>query len=196
MKGRKVMTKLRLPRWVVGTLAVYGILRWVVPTLMGDQRVRDAVRRFNRRWLNPAMLRMAGRRHWYAARLEHLGRRSGRVYVTPVVAKPVAGGFAVPLPYGRRVDWLRNVEAAGRAWLQVDGERYRVADPRIVPLAEIETQLPAFYRRSPRRSMIPEWLLLTAEPDAAARPASASEPGAAQQQPVGVAAGAEREDRP
>ena len=196
MEGWKVMMKLRLPRWVVGTLAVYGILRWVVPTLVGDQRVRDAVRRFNRRWLNPAMLRMAGRRHWYAARLEHLGRRSGRVYVTPVVAKPVAGGFAVPLPYGRRVDWLRNVEAAGRAWLQVDGQRYRVADPRIVPLAEIETQLPAFYRRSPRRSMIPEWLLLTAVPDAAARPASASEPGAAQQQPVGVAAGAEREDRP
>ena len=41
----------------------------------------------------------------------------------------VAGRLAVPLPYGRRVDWLRNVKAAGRAWLQVHGERYRVADP-------------------------------------------------------------------
>ncbi len=190
------MRSRRFLRWIVWTLAIYGILRWVVPKLFVNQRVRDAVRRFNRRWLNPAMLRMAGRRHWYAARLEHLGRRSGRVYATPVVAKPLAGAFAVPLPYGRRVDWLRNVEAAGRAWLQVDGERYRVADPRIVRLAEIETHLPAYYRRSSRRSMIPEWLVLTAELDVAAQPPSASEPGAAQGEPVGVSAGAEREDRP
>ncbi len=190
------MTERRFPLWVVGTLAVYGILRWVVPKVFGDQRCRDAVRRFNRRWLNPAMLRLAGRPHWYAARLEHLGRRSGRVYATPVVAKPVAGGFAVPLPYGRHVDWLRNVEAAGRAWLQVDGERYQVADPRIVPVTEIETQLPAFYRRSSRRSMIQEWLLLTAGPDAAARPRSGLEPGTAQAESVGVAAASEREDQP
>jgi len=29
--------------------------------------------------------------------------------------------------------------------------RYQVADPRLVALAEIEVQLPAFYRRSSRR---------------------------------------------
>jgi deazaflavin-dependent oxidoreductase (nitroreductase family) len=103
-----------------------------------------------------------------SARLEHVGRRSGRRYATPVVPKPVTGGYAVPLPYGRHVDWLRNLEAAGRARLQVDGQRYRVANPRIVPLAEIETQLPAFHRRTSARRMIPEWLVLTAGPDAAA----------------------------
>ena len=158
----------RVRRSVVWVLAVCGVLRWLVPKLLGNGRGRDAVRRFNRRWLNPVMLRMAGRPNWYAARLEHVGRRSGRLYATPVVAKPVTGGYAVPLPYGRHVDWLRNLEAAGRARLQVDGQRYRVANPRIVPLAEIETQLPVFYRRTPRRRMIPEWLVLTAGPDAAA----------------------------
>ena len=158
----------RLRRAVVWVLAACGVLRWLVPKLLGNGRGRDAVRRFNRRWLNPVMLRMAGRPNWYAARLEHVGRRSGRLYATPVVAKPVTGGYAVPLPYGRHVDWLRNLEAAGRARLQVDGQRYRVANPRIVPLAEIETQLPVFYRRTPRRRMIPEWLVLTAGPDAAA----------------------------
>jgi deazaflavin-dependent oxidoreductase (nitroreductase family) len=153
---------------VVWVLTVFGVLRWVVPRLLGDERGRDAVRRFNRRWLNPVMLRMAGRPNWYAARLEHVGRRSGRLYATPVVAKPVTGGYAVPLPYGRNVDWLRNLEAGGRARLQVGGQRYRVANPRIVPLAEIETQLPVFYRRTSGRRMIPEWLVLTAGPDAAA----------------------------
>ena len=83
----------RVRRWVVWALAVYGVLRWVVPKLLGSQRGRDAVRRFNRRWLNPVMLRMAGRPNWYAARLEHLGRHSGRTYATPVVAKPVTGGM-------------------------------------------------------------------------------------------------------
>jgi hypothetical protein len=61
-----------------------------------------------------------------------------------------------------------NLEAARRARLQVDGQGYRVANPRIVPLAEIETQLPAIYRRTSARRMIPEWLVLTAGPDAAA----------------------------
>jgi len=158
----------RLRRAVVWVLAACGVLRWLVPKMLGNGRGRDAVRRFNRRWLNPVMLRMAGRPNWYAARLEHVGRRSGRLYATPVVAKPVTGGYAVPLPYGRHVDWLRNQEAAGHARLQVDGQLYRVANPRIVPLAEIETQLPAFYRRTSRRRMIPEWLVLTAGPDAAA----------------------------
>ncbi len=163
--------------WIVWSLAAFAILRWAVLRQFGDQAGRDAVRRFNRRWLNPVMLRLAGRRHWYAARLEHLGRRTGHVYATPVVAKPVTVGFAVPLPYGTSVDWLRNVEAAGRAWLQVGGERYRVAEPRIVPVAEIEAQLPALYRRPRQRSMIPEWLVLTAEPDVVARPPSARELG-------------------
>jgi deazaflavin-dependent oxidoreductase (nitroreductase family) len=175
-------------RWIAGSLVACAILRWAVPRLFGDRAARDAVRRFNRRWLNPVMLRFAGRPHWYAARLEHLGRHTGHVYATPVVAKAVTGGFAVPLPYGRGVDWLRNLQAAGRAWLQVDGERYRVGDPRIVPVAEIETQLPAYYRRPTQRSMIPEWLVLTAERDAVARPPSTRAPRAVLRQQAAAAA--------
>ena len=60
-----------------------------------------AVRRVNKRFLNPLVLHLAGRRHWYAARLEHVGWRTGRRYATPVVAQPVHGGFAIPLPYPR-----------------------------------------------------------------------------------------------
>jgi deazaflavin-dependent oxidoreductase (nitroreductase family) len=91
----------------------------------------------NKRALNPVMLRLAGRRHWYAARLEHVGRRTGRHYATPVVAQPTDGGFAIPLPYGTDVDWLCNRQVAGSGSLQFDGARHTVADPRIVPLAEL-----------------------------------------------------------
>ncbi|MFI7542234.1 alpha/beta fold hydrolase [Actinoplanes sp. NPDC049599] len=93
---------------------------------------RDAVRRFNKRFLNPVMLLVAGRRYWYAAALHHVGRRSGRPYTTPVVAEPVGGGFVIPLPYGDDVDWLRNIRAAGRASIEVHGRRYTLDDPRVV----------------------------------------------------------------
>ena len=36
------------------------------------------VRQFNKHVLNPVMRLAAGRRHWYAAALHHVGRRSGR----------------------------------------------------------------------------------------------------------------------
>lgn len=74
--------------------------------------VRDAVRVFNKHALNPVMMRMAGRKHWYAGVIRHTGRRTGQEYATPVVADRVADGFIVPLPHGTGVDWLRNVLAA------------------------------------------------------------------------------------
>lgn len=61
-------------------------------------RRRHFVRTFNKHILNPMMLAVAGRRHWYAAALHHTGRRSGRHYTTPVVAQPVPDGFVIPLP--------------------------------------------------------------------------------------------------
>ena len=60
----------------------------------------ETVRRFNKRTLNLLMLLLAGRRHRYAVRLDHVGRRSGPTYATPVVARPVFGGFAIPQAYG------------------------------------------------------------------------------------------------
>jgi deazaflavin-dependent oxidoreductase (nitroreductase family) len=108
------------------------------------------------------MLHLAGKRHWYAARLEHTGRRSGNRYATPVVARPIFGGFAVPLPYGTEVDWLRNVQAAGGGELQVGGARYRVRAPRVVPTAQIASELSPLYRLAARVYAFPCWLVVDA----------------------------------
>jgi deazaflavin-dependent oxidoreductase (nitroreductase family) len=116
---------------------------------------------FNKSVLNPAMLRLAGRRHWYAARLEHMGRRSGRRYATPVVARRVPGGFAIPLPYGTDVDWLRNIRAAGTAVLVVDGSPHPVGDPRVVRFADVAPDLPWGARETYRRLVDGPWLRLT-----------------------------------
>lgn len=118
---------------------------WVFRTR--NPAVMSQIKLFNHRWLNPVMLHFAGGPHWYAGRLEHRGRLTGRPYATPLVANPVPGGFALPLPYGRDVDWARNLLAAGEGVLQDHGVRTRVGNPRIVPAVELLPELPLVTHR-------------------------------------------------
>ena len=45
--------------------------------------------------------------------IEHVGRRSGRVYHTVVWAFPYRHDLVIALTYGPSSDWVRNVVAAG-----------------------------------------------------------------------------------
>jgi deazaflavin-dependent oxidoreductase (nitroreductase family) len=122
----------------------------VITFRFGSPGALDRIRRLNKRALNPLMLRFAGRSHWYAGYLEHVGRRSGRTYRTPVVAVPVRDGFAVPLPYGTQVDWLRNLLAAGTGGMKVKGVRYTVREPRVLDTSAVLEELPPLWRRFTR----------------------------------------------
>ncbi|MEU0535791.1 nitroreductase family deazaflavin-dependent oxidoreductase [Amycolatopsis tolypomycina] len=122
---------------------------------------KDRVRQFNKHVLNPVMCLLAGRKHWYASALEHVGRRSGRSYTTPVVAGRVPGGFVVPLPYGTDVDWLRNVLAAGTANLRSRGITSVVTEPRIIDAAEAFTQVSPAYAQAWCRFGIARYLRVT-----------------------------------
>src|SRR5260370_22962617 len=42
----------------------------------------------------------------------HVGRKSGRVYRTPVNVFRASEGFLIALTYGRESEWVRNVVAA------------------------------------------------------------------------------------
>jgi hypothetical protein len=162
-------------RWGVGYVALRVAI--VIAFRARNRVLLDAIRHANKWWLNPLMLRLAGRRHWYAARLEHVGRRSGRRYATPVVAQPVRRGFAIPLPYGTEVDWLRNVRARGAAELLVDGVAYHVTEPEIVPTSALGDEITPLYRWASRQYGIREWLVVGASSAAASRPL-AEEPAA------------------
>jgi len=139
------------------------------------RRPRRRLRTFNKHILNPMMLTLAGRRHWYAAALHHTGRRSGRPYTTPVVAQPVPDGFVIPLPYGAQVDWLRNVLAAGHASIDVRGRRYIIMNPQIVDAAAVFPLLPIRLQRTWRRFHIEQYLRVRALLDD--RPAREPGPG-------------------
>jgi deazaflavin-dependent oxidoreductase (nitroreductase family) len=87
------------------------------------------VRQFNKRTLNPWILKSAGTAHSPFAVVGHVGRRSGAAYATPVIAIPVQDGFAFALTYGPDVDWYRNILAAGSCTLRWRGKTYRLNQP-------------------------------------------------------------------
>lgn len=58
--------------------------------------------------------------------VRHVGRRSGRVYETPIIVASVPEGFVAELTYGEGVDWYRNVVAAGGCQVRVHGRVHRI----------------------------------------------------------------------
>jgi hypothetical protein len=103
---------------------------------MHIQWLREKLIRFNKQTLNPATLKIAGRRSSVYATLKHVGRRSGRAYMTPVVAKPLGDGFVIPLPYDAGVDWCRNVLAAGTCTLIWNDQEYIMERPEIIQASQ------------------------------------------------------------
>lgn len=61
----------------------------------------------------------------------HRGRRSGRVYQTPVNVFPAQDGYVFALTYGADTDWVKNVLAAGGCELRTRGRVIRLASPRL-----------------------------------------------------------------
>jgi deazaflavin-dependent oxidoreductase (nitroreductase family) len=64
--------------------------------------------------------------------LTRAGRKSGRVYRTPVNVFRAPDGFLIALTYGRESEWFKNVLAAGGCELETRGVRYQVSAPTIV----------------------------------------------------------------
>jgi deazaflavin-dependent oxidoreductase (nitroreductase family) len=87
--------------------------------------------RFNRHVTNPVQRIWAG---WAPTMgiLEHIGRRSGRQYRTPLTVFSTSDGVAVLLTYGPDRDWLKNITAAGSGLLKRSGRTFVVSDPRVV----------------------------------------------------------------
>jgi deazaflavin-dependent oxidoreductase (nitroreductase family) len=107
----------------------------------------------NKRLFNPRAV--AGGR-WPV--LTHVGRISGATYRTPLDAHPVDGGYLFVLVYGSESDWVRNVLAAGRARLRVEGREVDLAAPRLVGEEEAFQAVSDEVARPPRLLRITEFL--------------------------------------
>lgn len=100
-------------------------------------RVPRAVAKFNRRFTNPLALALGG---WAPTMgvLEHVGRKSGKRYRTPLNIFDTADGYVVLIGYGAESHWVQNVLASGSATIHKRGKTVRALDPRVVSKAEAE----------------------------------------------------------
>src|SRR5881628_3581670 len=76
---------------------------------------------------NPMIMRVAGTRFspmWSV--LRHRGRKSGRIYTTPVTAIPRGEWFWLGLAFGEESGWARNVLANGQGDLRYRGVDYHL----------------------------------------------------------------------
>ena len=95
--------------------------------------------RFRKRWVavfnlavtNRITSRFADRLPGFGI-LTHVGRKSGRVYRTPINVFQVSEGFLIALTYGRESEWVKNVLAAGACQLKTRGVLYQLVAPTIV----------------------------------------------------------------
>jgi deazaflavin-dependent oxidoreductase (nitroreductase family) len=119
------------------------------------------VARFNKYVTNPVQRIWAGYVPAMGV-LEHVGRKSGKPYRTPLNVFTTDEGVAILLTYGPDRDWLKNVTAAGSAPMRRYGRTITVSDPRIVPKAEAAQHVTGFLRPIFPRLPFDEAVLLRA----------------------------------
>ena len=120
--------------------------------------------RFNRHVTNPIQRLWAG---WIPLHgiLEHVGRRSGKAYRTPLVvfSADIDGqpGIAILLTYGPNRDWLKNLTAAGVGRMQRYGKTFGVTNPRVVARTEAAPHVARGWRPLFARLPFEQAVLLT-----------------------------------
>jgi deazaflavin-dependent oxidoreductase (nitroreductase family) len=90
------------------------------------------IRGFVKRFVNPALRNLTGLPFGPFGLLRHVGRRSGKAYAIPIMVWPVADGFVIELTYGRKVDWLRNLQAAGGGSLRYHRREFALQKPEFI----------------------------------------------------------------
>jgi deazaflavin-dependent oxidoreductase (nitroreductase family) len=98
--------------------------------------------------VNPLTRRLARSSFGPFSIVRHIGRRSGKLYETPIVVGRLKDGFVIELTYGPDVDWHKNVVAAGGCMVVWHGQEYVI--DTIEPV-DTETGRAAF---SPSRQLL------------------------------------------
>src|SRR5450631_70371 len=111
--------------WLISLLAIL-----LSPILLVRFRTRW-VAAFNLAVTNRITSRFAARLPGFGI-LTHVGRKSGRVYRTPINVFQVTKGFLIALTYGRESEWVKNVVAAGACQPKTRGVLYQLVAPTIV----------------------------------------------------------------
>ncbi|MBV8928691.1 MAG: nitroreductase family deazaflavin-dependent oxidoreductase [Mycobacteriaceae bacterium] len=107
---------------------------------------------FNRYFTNPVQRLWAG---FVPAMgiIEHVGRKSGKQFRTPVNVFPTEDGLAILLTYGPNRDWVKNLNSANGGQIKRYGRTVTYKNPRIVPKAQAAQSVKGRWR--PLFSLLP-----------------------------------------
>jgi deazaflavin-dependent oxidoreductase (nitroreductase family) len=64
--------------------------------------------------------------------LTYVGRKSGKVYRTPMNVLRASNGFIIALTYSSQSEWVKNVIGAGGCELKTAGKKYQLSAPEVV----------------------------------------------------------------
>ena len=106
----------------------------------------DRIRVFNRNVTNRVLRGFAYLSRGPFAIIRHAGRRSGKPYETVIMVWPTGEGFVIALTYGPKVDWYRNILAAGGGTLLWHRRVYAVGKPEPIDATTALTAFPALFR--------------------------------------------------
>jgi deazaflavin-dependent oxidoreductase (nitroreductase family) len=95
--------------------------------------------RFRKRWLAKVNILVTNRitglfAGWFPGFgiLTHIGRKSGKIYRTPINVFRTREGFIIALTYSSRSEWVKNVLARGGCELKTLGSQYQLSNPKVV----------------------------------------------------------------
>ena len=88
---------------------------------------RPVANRYLNRLTRPLARRLPG-----FAILTHKGRKSGKVYTTPINVFRRADDYVVFLTYGSDVQWVKNVLASGSCSIETRGRIVALVEPELV----------------------------------------------------------------
>lgn len=132
-------------------LQVFGVLLAALAVLAGvfvvSMRTKFApvqglIRGMNKKLWNPMAMKEAGDADAKYSVIRHVGRTSGKTYETPVAIHEAEGALWVVLPYGTKVDWYKNLVAAGGGSAVHRGEVIEFGMPEVVSTADVLNLLP------------------------------------------------------
>src|SRR5262249_13900357 len=97
---------------------------------VGGMAIPARVRPFVIRFVNPVLARVADRLPGFCI-ATYIGRTSGKVYHLPLNVFRQGNQFVFALTYGADVQWVKNVQAAGRCEIVTRRRRYTLVRPRL-----------------------------------------------------------------
>jgi deazaflavin-dependent oxidoreductase (nitroreductase family) len=135
---------------------------------MGMNALSSRTRRVIRsvaRYVNPLILVIAGRR-WMpiVGVLRHRGRRTGRVFLTPLGMRPMGEAFVFPLTFGDDAAWYQNIKSAGWCAVTYRGREVELIEPEVVDFAVAAPAFPRYERLQFRLVGINRYLRMRVAP--------------------------------